>query len=199
MNYAVYKTDTGEVVQWGHAPDQIHFDLVAVPSGCSIVEVDHVSEAAHYFPAGVKTDRPALTSVASWDKLTVVADLADSCNLTGLPNPTSVDTYFNGVKASTTLVTSGQFTLTPGRSGDWTVEAVSFPYRPYQVTIQATKGQGELDDDMRRSLMRQITYLESKQLRSTRELAIGRGNPSEARARLEALDDQIAALRAQLP
>ena len=51
----------------------------------------------------------------------------------------------------------------------------------------------------RRKLLGQINALEQKQARSLRELATGRGNQADAKKRLEDLDDQIAALRLQLP
>jgi hypothetical protein len=51
----------------------------------------------------------------------------------------------------------------------------------------------------RDSILRQIAALERQQLRSVRELTLGRGNQSQARQALEALDDQITVLRNQLP
>jgi hypothetical protein len=58
---------------------------------------------------------------------------------------------------------------------------------------------GEKDAERRATLLAQIRALELTQLRSTRELVLARGSQLEARARLEQIDDQIAALRAQLP
>lgn len=51
----------------------------------------------------------------------------------------------------------------------------------------------------RDSILRQIAALERQQLRSVRELTLGRGNQLQARQALEALDDQITTLRNQLP
>ena len=59
--------------------------------------------------------------------------------------------------------------------------------------------QQEKNDALRASLLVQIRTLELSQLRSTREVILARGNQQQARARLEQIDDQIAALRAQLP
>ena len=61
------------------------------------------------------------------------------------------------------------------------------------------RSQQEKDAERRATLLAQIRALELTQLRSTRELVLARGSQLEARARLEQIDDQIAALRAQLP
>jgi hypothetical protein len=52
---------------------------------------------------------------------------------------------------------------------------------------------------IRRSVQFEIDALERKQARALREHAIGRGGtPAQLKKRLEDIDDQIAALRAQL-
>jgi hypothetical protein len=51
---------------------------------------------------------------------------------------------------------------------------------------------------IRRAVMAEIDALERSQLRTMREFTLGRGTQASLRARLEEIDDQIAALRSQL-
>jgi len=60
------------------------------------------------------------------------------------------------------------------------------------------------EDDLARmcrcSTLVEIDALEKRQARALREYTIGRGGtPAELKARLEAIDDQIAELRSTLP
>lgn len=111
-------------------------------------------------------------------------------------------------------------TLHLGDATTWThkvVDGVPVPYSAAELAAIAARPSarhvwnvrtGQWDDrrtpeernaELRASLLAQIRALELSQLRSSRELILARGSQLEARARLEQIDDQIAALRAQLP
>jgi hypothetical protein len=111
-------------------------------------------------------------------------------------------------------------TLHVGEATTWThkvVDGVPVPYSAAELAAIAARPsvrhvwnvqtgqwddlrtQQEKDAERRATLLAQIRALELTQLRSTRELALARGSQLEARTRLEQIDDQIAALRAQLP
>lgn len=198
MNYVVYDAE-GRVVQHGTVPDEEHFNLVTVPDGCGIAEAAVVDERLKYYPGGVPTPRPNLSSVATWSSMSIVGDGTDFCTLgPALPNPTEVLVVGPGVHERYT-VTTGQFVFSATLAGTYTVVVDGFPYLPRTTYIEVAKSPAQEQAETRRAVMQQIFDLERQQARSIREMTLSRGDQRAARERLEALDDQITALRAQLP
>ncbi len=138
MKYVLYDS-SGEVVGGGDVPDQAHYDLVAVPAGCSKVLTDAVDYVDSYYPAGVKTSRPAISQVASWNKTTILGNGADSCRLgNNLPNPTTVTVEFQG-QTQTHVVTTGAFVFSTEEAGEYQITAEHLPHKPLTTLITVTK------------------------------------------------------------
>ena len=90
---------------------------------------------------GLATLYGSLSTIASWDTLSIWADGVTGATLSSLPNPTLITVTFidNGIAPPAPItVTSGSFTLTTNVPSTYTVVASSFPYKDYSVNIVAT-------------------------------------------------------------
>lgn len=139
-NYVVYITATGEILRTGVCQDA---DVaLQAATGQTSVE-DTANQATEYYPSGVKTARPLLTTVATWSALTLVANGTATVTLgSTLPNPTKITVTPPpnlGIAAiPEQTVTDGSFVLSTTVAGAYTVTARAFPYQDYTVTINGT-------------------------------------------------------------
>jgi len=157
VNYAVYITSTGEVLQNGSCDDTM-VALQAQSAGETAIDTGEivVDSKTQYYVAGVLTPRPLLTSVATWDVTSIVADGVSTATLgPGLPNPSTVimegsipdiinkdSTYrfttSSGIVPAIDEVTDGSYTITTTTTGLFTIIVESFPYQTYTTTISGT-------------------------------------------------------------
>jgi len=97
-----------------------------------------------YFPSTIRTTRPLLTTVASWNKTTLISDGTDSVTFgSGLPNPTTVNISFISIgllppNDVTQVVTDGTLTITTTVLLDLQINIDVFPYQPYSQIITVT-------------------------------------------------------------
>ena len=147
MDYVIYKDSNGQVLSFGTVPDTAHYDLITPGTGNTKVEETIESDLTWYFPAGVKTARPLLTTANSWNKTTITANGTDTAVFgASLPNPTAVTIITpptagittDGVNKITGTVTDGTLTITATKAGGYVVTLKAFPYQDYTVTITAT-------------------------------------------------------------
>lgn len=106
-------------------------------------EIETAADAElEYYVAGVKTARPLLSDVATWDSLALDADGVDSVTLgSGLPNPTIIDIIVPvelGLQSQRIEEESGAFTLTTTIPGSYFVRIEVFPYVTQTFEIIAT-------------------------------------------------------------
>lgn len=142
-NFAVYKTGTGQIVQAGTCQEEV-LDLLVKGTDESLITDDvFVYTFSHRIVAGVPELRPDITTVATWDTLTVLANGVAKVTLgPGLPNPSVIevgvpsDLGLAPVPAQT--VTDGSFTFATTLPGAYMVAVKAFPYMDYEVTINAT-------------------------------------------------------------
>lgn len=140
INFVTYLIATGLVLRAGVCAD----DDLALQAGTGETAVeDTASDLTDYYPSGVKTTRPLITSVATWDTTSITANGTAKATLgAGLPNPTTVRVIppagmgFAAVAAQT--VTDGTFRLSTTVTGAYVVRVEAFPYQDYEVTINAT-------------------------------------------------------------
>lgn len=140
MNFAVYKTTTGEILRIGKVPD----DMLTIQAGTGETVVEAVADpATEYYLAGVKTARPLLTTVATWSTLTLVANGVATATLGAtLPNPTKINitppANLGIAPIAEQTVVDGSFVLSTTVAGAYKVTAKAFPYQDYTVTINGT-------------------------------------------------------------
>ncbi len=138
--FTVYNTTTGEILRTGQVPDDML--TIQAQTGETVVEAI-ANPATEYYSAGVKTARPLLTTVATWDVTSIIANGTFKATLGAtLPNPTTVSVKppaNSGIAAiADQTVTDGTFTLATTVAGAYVVTAKAFPYQDYTVTINAT-------------------------------------------------------------
>lgn len=142
--YAIYNTTTGEIKKvFGVLPD----DTVTVPANVGSGEASSLETSVdpdtEYYVSGVKTTRPLMTTVATWDTTSITANGTSSATLgPSLPNPTNILVSFSipSIDGSGTSITetSGSFSLTTVAAGSYTVTATAFPYQTYTTVITAS-------------------------------------------------------------
>lgn len=138
--YVVYVTASGEVLRTGNCLD----DDLALQAGTGETAVqDTANDATEYYPSGVKTTRPLITSVATWDTTSITANGTAKATLgSSLPNPSTVfitPPAGLGLPAvAPQTVTDGTFRLSTTVPGAYTVTVRAFPYQDYTVTINAS-------------------------------------------------------------
>lgn len=138
-NFIIHDT-VGKILRTGSCPDT----MLSIQAGLGETVIEGLAnDATQYVSAGVITSRPLLTTVATWDVTTIVANGTAKATLGAtLPNPTKVSITpppNSGIAsiADQTII-DGAFTLATTVAGAYTVTATAFPYQDYTVTINAT-------------------------------------------------------------
>jgi hypothetical protein len=141
--YTVYEAN-GVIILSGCCPDG---DESLYQGGYYGLLLDAVSNPIDYYVAGIPgapvlTERPLLTTVATWNKTTITANGTDSATLgAGLPNPTTV--IINIVTAEGAepvdnfTVTDGSLVFKSNIIGEYSILAQTISYKDYLVTITA--------------------------------------------------------------
>lgn len=140
IDFVIYLTTTGQVLRTGVCAD----DDFALQAGAGETAIaDTANDQTDYYPSGVKTTRPLITSVATWDTTSIVANGTAKATLGAtLPNPTTAfieppsGLGFASVPVQT--VTDGTFRLSTTVAGAYLVTVKAFPRQDYTVTINAT-------------------------------------------------------------
>jgi hypothetical protein len=94
----------------------------------------------HYIVDGEVVERPLLTSVASFDKTTLVPNGIDSCVISTLPECVVVVSYKDETlkPAFNEPITDGELEITADEPGTIVVTIDAFPYQQYNVELEAT-------------------------------------------------------------
>lgn len=142
--YSIYNQATGEI-RATISTDPGSASANVGPGEAFAEETELLPPDTWYYPGGVKTERPLLSSAASWNKTTIAADGVDAATLSNLPIGSRVLIY------PSTLGPAGQslepvvidetvdasLSVTSQVVMSYTVEIFSFPYKPYVQTIEA--------------------------------------------------------------
>lgn len=127
----VYDIATGQVLMCMKYTAYADEDPPGLPAG-SAVSNEGCDEAVHYFPGGVKTDRPAMPTFPSVD--TIVADDVDSVLFENLPAGAKV--RVNG--ASEYQVDDGVFEYSTGNPGGHLFRIEAFPFVIEEFIVNAS-------------------------------------------------------------
>lgn len=132
-----YNTSTGQIISvisgTGDLTEQIELNR-PVGAGMTIMPGDYFPDFfTDYFPSGVYTTRPKLSSVATWDKETLRGDGTDTATLgTGLPNPTYLRLLPQeapGVSEVEGTCVDGSASITFQTAGVYHILAQAWPYQ----------------------------------------------------------------------
>lgn len=144
--YNIADNTTGEILSQIGADVTLDANAVTdnTPSGTTAylgLLTDKPSE--WYYVAGVKTARPAFSTVGSWNTLSITADGVDDATFgSSLPNPTTAVVVVPsnlGIEVPASVsITTGSFTLTTDTPGKYQVTLDAFPYMQETYTITAT-------------------------------------------------------------
>lgn len=142
--YVVYDTSTGEIKSFFTSRPETYDDQYKfyVKPGYGVVEdIDTPDPFTEYYPGGVRTKRPLLTDIASWDKICVEPNGTEAATFgSGLPNPTYLSVYpneYNGVETIEGTCTDGAASITFNKTGLYHVRASAWPYQDYDELIGA--------------------------------------------------------------
>lgn len=146
LTYNLADNTTGEIIaQIGVDTDN---DANAVtnntPSGATAYVGDPLDTSAiYYYVSGVKTARPLMSTVGSWNTTSITADGISTATFgSSLPNPTTVVVQLP-IGVGLTIpgpitVTTGSFSLTTPVPGIYNVIIDAFPYVQLATEITAT-------------------------------------------------------------
>ena len=125
----IYDIITGAVVKnVVCTPDQIRFQIQDGQSA-----IDGIADGeTHYVQSGEKIERP--TMLVSIDQTTISADGVDPTTMSGLP--TGAEISVNNIIIGM-VDESGSFIFTTDVPGGYAIRVSLFPWRDYEVTINA--------------------------------------------------------------
>lgn len=111
-------------------------------TGQAILE-DVEADGTYVIVAGAPVARSLLTTVATWDTLSILANGTAKATLgAGLPNPSKISVTPPGNLGIAAIpeqtVTDGSFTFATPLPGAYVVTVSAFPYLDYEATINAT-------------------------------------------------------------
>ena len=144
--YAIFNTTTGEITSIVETSDESVMD-VKTSEGESWVQDDSATIEDHYVdvsgspPLYEVEVKPALSTVASWDKVCIedTTGTVYTATLSGLPNPSTVNieeiSRVIGVRIIDNDVTDGSAVFTSPVEGIFKVTAKSAGYRDYEEFI----------------------------------------------------------------
>lgn len=144
--YNIADNTTGEILNQIGADVTLDANAVTdnTPAGTTAYLGDLTDKTTEwYYVAGVKTARPAFSTVGSWNTLSITADGVDDATFgSSLPNPTTVVVVVPpnlGILVPASVsVTTGSFVLTTDTPGEYIVTLDKFPYVQQTYTITAT-------------------------------------------------------------
>lgn len=139
ISFTIYDNTTGQILRsgWVSAEDQLSIQAVEENE---VVVAEEANEHTEYYPSGVKTARPLLTTANSWNKTTFTANGTDSAVFgSSLPNPTyitiigplGVPNVYDETNTDTSITIKSTF------KGDYEVTIKGFPYQDYTTTLTA--------------------------------------------------------------
>jgi hypothetical protein len=147
---AIYKKDTGEIVQTGMIScDPFYIDMhfaarLDYYGGSTHDVVDAQADPSiHYITIldgqEIVTQRPELFATIQDNKRTLLADGTDTVVLTGLPDPCEIiiDDPDADVETTVQTVSGGGFVFTADDPGVYTIEIRRFPFLPFKIEFTA--------------------------------------------------------------
>lgn len=141
LRYAIYDNTTGMILS---ILEVLADDTVTIPGntgvGQTAVQDDTVDDDLHYYVAGVRTNRPLLSTANSWSATTVVANGINTITFgSSLPNPTTANvSSITGDAGLSGTVTDGTFEFSTNIAGSYFVDLEAFPYQIYKIQVEAT-------------------------------------------------------------
>lgn len=139
---AVYVTATGQIVQISTAETLAAITASLTAGQAAAVITGAETDVTHYYTGGTVTAKTALSTIATWDDVTILSDGTQQATLSGLPNPSVITVTFPvglGLDLVPPItVTDGDFELSVEAPGEYTVRAAAFPYLDFVQVITAS-------------------------------------------------------------